>query len=121
MRGNHFIGKMTVSLAVILALFMAAGVAGEDRTDASGQWTYVLDGGGATITWMTTEEPAGDLVIPGELDGYAVTGIGKYAFAESEGLTSVPLSPATLQAFYCMSASRRVLCRPRRIAAGFVR
>jgi hypothetical protein len=66
-------------LAVLLALFMAVGVAEEEKIDASGQWKYVLEDGGATITGYV-DEPSGDLTIPSELDGYLVTAIGAGAF-----------------------------------------
>jgi len=65
--------------AVLLVLFMAVGVAEEERTDASGLWKYVLEDGGAMITGYE-EEPSGVLVIPGEVDGHTVTGIGLEAF-----------------------------------------
>ena len=52
MRRMSLNGKMIGILAVVLALFMAAGVAEEERTDAGGQWKYVLEDGGATITGM---------------------------------------------------------------------
>ena len=89
MRGKRWRGKRIGMLALILVLLAAAGQAGEEITDASGQWLYVLEDGGATITWMTAEDPTGELVIPSELDGYPVTGIGKHAFAECESLTGV--------------------------------
>ena len=90
MRRKLLHGKMLGVLAAILALFMAAGVAEEERTDASGQWKYVLENGGAIITGYV-EEPTGDLVIPGELDGYPVTVIGDSAFATCHNLTRVTL------------------------------
>ncbi|MCL1795282.1 MAG: leucine-rich repeat domain-containing protein [Clostridia bacterium] len=62
----------------------------EERTDSGGQWKYVPADGGATITGYV-EGPAGDLVIPGELDGVPVTGIGDWVFAGCTGLTSVTL------------------------------
>jgi hypothetical protein len=82
--------KMTGILAVLLVLFMAAGVAEEERTDASGQWKYILKDGSATITGYV-EEPSGDLVIPGDIDGYTVTGIGSNAFYELNRLTDVTI------------------------------
>ena len=42
--------KMVAALVFLLALFMAVGLAEEERTDASGPWKYVLEDGGATIT-----------------------------------------------------------------------
>ena len=75
-------------LVVLLVLFMAMGVAEEERRDASGQWKYVLEDGGATITGCV-EKPSGELIIPGELDGHAVTGVGNEAFASSNGFTEI--------------------------------
>ena len=90
MRKKLLIGKMIGVLAVVLMLFMAAGIAEEERTDAGGQWKYVLEDGGAMITGYE-EEPSGDLVIPSELDGYPVMGIGDNAFLWCEGITSVTI------------------------------
>ncbi len=64
-----------------MILFAAVGVAEKDRTDASGLWTYALEDGAAVITGHTGE-PDGALVIPGELDGHAVTRIGRSAFKD---------------------------------------
>jgi len=50
--------------------------------------------GGVTITGYV-EKPSGDLMMPGELDGYPVTGIGDAAFYECGGLTSVVI-PASV-------------------------
>ncbi|MCL2866530.1 MAG: hypothetical protein FWF47_02080, partial [Clostridia bacterium] len=69
-------GKIIIVFTVLLALIMAAGVAEEERTDASGQWKYALEDGGATITGYA-EEPQGALVIPGGLDGHPVRRIGE--------------------------------------------
>ena len=57
-------------------------------TDASGQWEYMLKDVGTTITGYA-EAPSGNLVIPGELDGYTVTGIGDEAFGDCYKITSV--------------------------------
>ena len=61
---------MAYILAVLLALFTALDVAEEERTDASGQWMYVLKNGDVMIAGHV-EEPRGDLLLPDELDGYA--------------------------------------------------
>ena len=66
------------------------GTAEEEDAATSGQWKYVLEDGGATITGYA-KEPSGDLVIPGEIDGYPVTGIGESAFEECDGITSVTI------------------------------
>ena len=49
MRKKQMNGKLAGMLAVLLVLFVAVGVAEEERTDASGQWGYVLTDGGATF------------------------------------------------------------------------
>jgi len=86
MRKKLLNGRMIGILAVLLALFTAVGVAEEERaderTDATGQWRYVLEDDGATITGHVGLL-AGDLSIPGELDGLHVTAIGEYAFESS--------------------------------------
>lgn len=102
-------GKMMVLLAALLALFMAGGVAEEERTDASGRWKYVLEDGVATITGYV-EEPNGNLVIPGELDGFPVTGIGA-AFMYCHGLTDVTIPEGvTSIGDYAFAACSSVHC-----------
>lgn len=80
----------TCLMIVSIVLLVATGADAEELTDASEQWTYVLEDGAATITGCA-EEPTGDLVIPGDLDGYPITGIGEYAFADYPGITSVTI------------------------------
>jgi hypothetical protein len=71
----------TLPLVVLLA--MVSWASGQ-VTD--GQWTYIVEDGGATITASTA---SGAVTIPSELGGYAVTRIGDGAFYASNGLTSV--------------------------------
>ena len=79
-----------------MALFVACvGTAEpEQRIDTSGQWLYVLEDGGATIIGCEVK-PEGDLAIPSELDGYAVTGIGRWAFSSNRALIGVTI-PASV-------------------------
>jgi len=78
---------MCLAIAVMM-LFGAASANESEMTDASGQWKYVVRNDGAVITKYVVE-PCGDLVIPNELDGYAVSGIGDWAFVFWDGLISV--------------------------------
>jgi len=112
MRRKLLNGKMIGVLAVVLMLFMAAGIAEEERTDAGGQWKYVLqEGGGATITRHVIElDLSGDLLIPGELDGYVVTGIGQ-CMLDYLRLTSVTIPDTVVEILpytfsYCQELER---------------
>lgn len=74
-----------------MALPLTASAIVEKMTDASGQWKYVLKDGGAVITGYADGEPTGDLVIPSEVDGHTVTGIGARAFLYCPRLASVTI------------------------------
>ena len=90
MRRKLLNSKTIGILTVLLVLFVATGLAEAERTDAGGQWKYVLENGGATITgWV--EEPSGELSVPHELDGYPVTAIGYGAFFMCVDLDGVSL------------------------------
>jgi len=58
----------TLPLVVLLAMVSWAG-----GQITEGQWTYIVENGGATITASTA---TGDVIIPSELDGYAVKKVG---------------------------------------------
>ena len=58
------------------------------KTDSDGKVT-------ATITGFAGEE-SGDLVIPGEIDGYTVTEIGNFAFRECSGFTGTLAIPDSI-------------------------
>ena len=51
-------------------------------------WKYAVDEAGGAII-MGTSSTSGELEIPSEIDGYAVTGIGENAFANNGKITSV--------------------------------
>lgn len=94
-RQLHFCGKMLVLVLVVAVMLvgLAVPVAAEeeDGTYEAEGYTYRLNNDNtATITGYTTE-PSGDITIPATLDGYAVTGIGEYAFEECTELTNVAL------------------------------
>jgi len=73
---------------VLLLLYRTVSIAEEEKTDANGQWLYVLQDGIAVIAGCVVE-PTGDLVIPSEVDGHWVAMIGNGAFMNCEGLISV--------------------------------
>ena len=90
MRINLLKRKIMGILAGLLVLFMAVGVAEDERMDASGQWKYVLGDDGATVTKYLVR-PSGDVAIPSELDGFTVTSVGKNLFYMDESLTGVTI------------------------------
>ena len=72
-------GDFSIEHIYHIVIVENADIAREQRTDADQQWEYVLEDGNATITdWV--KAPKGDLVIPGELDGYTVTGVNIEGF-----------------------------------------
>ena len=58
------------------------------RTATSGDYTYSIEGGEATITGTITTLP-NEVVLPMALDGYLVTGIGAQAFKSNTNLTAI--------------------------------
>lgn len=59
--------------------------------------TYAVRSGSAYVTGLENKDMAGELVVPKTLGGYPVEGIGDYAFADCDNLTSVIL-PSGLSA-----------------------
>ena len=76
----------TMKLAPLPLVVLLALVSWASGQITEGQWTYVIENGGASITGSTA---TGDVTIPSELGGYPVTSIGNSAFYGSLGLTSV--------------------------------
>jgi hypothetical protein len=78
--------RIAVFTAVLILISMA-GHASDVKIDASGEWRYVLEADGATITGFSVsqinrkpEDRKRGLHIPGAVDGYKVIGIGPRAF-----------------------------------------
>lgn len=61
----------------------------------SGVWKYTTSGNNTTIVG-TTETTGTDLVIPGEIDGRTVTGIGANAFKGLTGFTGSLTIPGSV-------------------------
>ena len=58
-----------------------------------GQWTYIVENGGATITASTA---TGDVTIPSKLGGYAVKQVGNGSFPSVFGLPSNPVTSVVI-------------------------
>ncbi len=105
---RHF-GKRVLGAVLCAALLLCAVPVGSIAVSAeqSGDYEYeILEDGTASITRYMDD--GGDVVIPGEIDGYKVTTIGGYAFERCTSLTSVtiPDSVTTIgeMAFYCCTS-----------------
>ena len=61
-----------------------------EKTDGGGLWRYIAEEGKVTITGYVGES-VDNLVIPGELDGLPVTGLGRGEVVFCGGLTSVTI------------------------------
>ena len=85
------IGVIGVLLILIITLLCMTVSADETETTetraVSGQWTYTISNGNATITAYSGT--ATSITIPNTLDGYRVTGIGASVFADRTTLSSI--------------------------------
>ncbi len=90
------------------------------------QWRYTLNRTEATITGHEGEKPSGHLVIPSEVDGHKVTGIGQSAFSGCKGLTSVVIPSSVINigesAFMGCSSlqSVTILNNPNRVSLSII-
>ena len=85
------IGVIGVLLILIITLLCMTVSADETETTetraVSGQWTYTISNGNATITAYSGTATSN--TIPNTLDGYRVTGIGASVFADRTTLSSI--------------------------------
>ena len=112
--GEHILrGVMPGSDAVLFAReneipYLLAGY----NLDASGQFEYMLRDGSAVLS-SCWEEPVGDLVIPGALDGYPLTSIEGETFVSCTALTGVTIPEGVTEigdfAFFACSGMRFVI------------
>ena len=84
--------------AVVLSaavMFAVLGVWAETETVGDYTWSYRISGGTAEIfnnySCAISPEPTDAVTIPSTLGGYPVTSIGKRAFSDCSGLTSVTI------------------------------
>lgn len=87
---------VVLMLTLMLSLVVLPSAAVESTAVSSGEalvfgdYEYIiLDDGTAEITVYTGSDT--EIVIPSEIEGKAVTSIGRYAFSDCKGLTSVTI------------------------------
>jgi len=71
---------------LLTALILASALQTALGQIVEGQWTYIVENGGATITASTA---AGAVTIPSELGGYAVRKVGGWSLVFPDGVESV--------------------------------
>ena len=82
------IGVLLILIITLLCMTVSADETEPIETRAvSGQWTYTISNGNATITAYSGT--ATSITIPDTLDGYRVTGIGASVFADRTTLSSI--------------------------------
>lgn len=92
-----FLCMATAVLTLLFAGIPKVQVHAEDLTCVVDglTWSYTIDeSGNATITGCKDaegNEPAGEIAIPGKVDDYTVTSLGRVLFYENSGLTSVSI------------------------------
>jgi len=96
--------------SVVLAVLLLCCAAPLTASAATDDWTYTVNNGNATITGYTGTET--ELVVPGEIDGYAVTAIADNALGDCADLAIVHLpltiSVATARIFGSHNPALRV-------------
>ena len=103
---------MKRALAILAMAFAASGWAATWTDDNGMTWRYTISKGAVSLGLGSTVATAsavprattGNLTIPSTINGYPVTGIGRYAFFNCSGLTSVTIPESVTgigeQAFY---------------------
>ena len=90
-----FLAKMeqkvyfAIEMKCIASVFLALLLAQVERAEA--QFDYTTNEDGMSITLTGYYGPAGDVTIPAEIDGYAVTSIGDSAFISTLAFTNVTI------------------------------
>jgi hypothetical protein len=75
--------------ALLISLVLVAAVCQAASAATSGDYTYEVTDNQATITCYAG--PGGDITVPAALEGYPVTAIGDYAFANCTTIASITL------------------------------
>ena len=87
--------SLLVAVCMVVVMLPVSAFAADTTEYTSGNYKYTLDSkGNATITGYTVA--GNDLVVPSEIDGYPVTVVGKYAFAQKWGCTGTIEIPASV-------------------------
>lgn len=92
--------KKNKILAAIIALVVVCSVlalAACNITSADGKWEYSVDKETNTATIVSYKGGDAELVIPSEIDGVAVTKIGKNAFKKNTKITSLVLPDSLIE------------------------
>lgn len=110
-----YVGRIWIGVFLIFGCIMMGGIRAEAETITEGDYQYSeLDDGTVAIKKYTGEES--QVVIPSELGGKTVTGIGDSAFTFCENITSVTIPSAVTSigksAFFLCKSLEKVEFQP---------
>ena len=88
MKGRKLL--LSVCLMALIAVVCLLALPTQADAATEGYYTYMINNGEATITDCDTAA-SGAITIPAKLGGYPVTGIGNWAFAWCDSLTTVTI------------------------------
>ena len=89
-RSLRFFGLLVIAVLFLLCVFQQPSTARAAESYTSGDYTYTVTNGKATII-AVNHDISGKIVVPSVLDGYPVTAIGDDAFSWCKNLTSVTI------------------------------
>lgn len=91
MKKGRFIMVLFAVILLLSLSFTMVGYSAEEESGTSGTtWTYTLSGSNATLTGYD-EITSGVLIIPSEVDGYTVVGLGSNLFKDNTTITDVTI------------------------------
>lgn len=101
---------LAVALSIVIGVWFSSPISASAIDSVSGEWSYDVEDGAITITGYSGT--ATELVVPSEIDGNKVSGIGAYAFLGSSTIENVVISDGVKtigdSAFYECSALKTV-------------
>jgi hypothetical protein len=93
---RRILALLSIYAVITLAANEYALLKAGQRIDAGRQWIYTMEDGGARIE-RHAGEPRGNIAIPDQVDGHAVTAIGREAFGSCSDMTGVIIPKSVVE------------------------